>query len=64
MKKCGNCTHYLKMKGPTWGVWRNGICGKYDYNVHSDSAIEGEFYLNIQGVWRCKGYKALRYSRH
>jgi hypothetical protein len=50
-KRCGNCTFFVRIKD--WGGTRNGLCDKFDYNVHADSTY----------AKTCKGYAALQYKR-
>ena len=50
-RKCGNCSFFVRIKD--WGGGRNGLCNKFDYNVHSDSSYAKS----------CNGYKAVKYIR-
>lgn len=50
-RKCGNCAFFVRIK--FWGGTRNGLCDKFDYNVHSDSSYAKS----------CKGYKSIKYIR-
>ena len=48
---CGNCKEFVRIKG--WGGTRNGLCGKFDYNCHTDSTY----------AKRCSGYRRKKYIR-
>ena len=50
-RTCGNCVFFVRING--FGNGRNGICGRYDYNCHSDSPY----------AKRCEGYKAKKFKR-
>ena len=51
-RTCGNCKYFQRVKD--WGVWRNGLCDKTDYNCHSDSSY----------AKRCPYYESIRYKRN
>ena len=50
-RRCGNCAFFVRIKD--WGGSRNGLCDKFDYNVHSDGAYAKS----------CKSYKSIKYTR-
>ncbi len=50
-RTCGSCENFIRIK--TFSGTRNGLCGKYDYNCHSDSSYAKE----------CSAYKAKKYKR-
>jgi len=50
-RRCGNCAFYKKIAG--WSRSRDGLCGKFDYNVSNDGSY----------ARKCKGYRPIKYSR-
>ena len=50
-KVCGNCANFVRVK--KWGNSRNGLCGVYDYNCHTDSSY----------AKKCKGYTPKKFNR-
>jgi hypothetical protein len=50
-RSCGNCKHFVRIQD--FSKTRNGICGKHDYNCHSDSRY----------ARRCPSYQGEKYSR-
>lgn len=56
-RACGKCRYFIKVnwqdKPGGLAKGRNGLCGKYDYNVMADGTF----------ATGCIGYKTKKYSR-